>query len=202
MAFSTMTNRAAGYIVKAATDWNVIISNFAAIWVGTTAGDTDYYTSATAKTRLPLGQQGLAYRAGTAAPEWGGYFGGKAIRTTNQNINNATDTDVVFTSTEFSQGVTWSGGDATKLTIGITSLYHVGAYFETDNAVGYRQADISKNGTTIMSTRMGDANGEVTRLTIGEPFLLTSGDYLKLTLNQNSGGAIAIRSARLWAIGV
>jgi hypothetical protein len=69
MAYSSMTTRAAGYVVKAATDWNVMIANFNAIWVGTTAGDLDYYTSATAKSRLALTVGGLLY-GGASAPAW------------------------------------------------------------------------------------------------------------------------------------
>ena len=42
-------------VITAANDWNIVVANFAAVWVGTSAGDMDYYTSATAKTRLAIG---------------------------------------------------------------------------------------------------------------------------------------------------
>ncbi len=47
--------------------------NFTDIWKGTTAGDTDYYTSDSAKSRLGIGSAGQAYRVNAAgtAPEWG-----------------------------------------------------------------------------------------------------------------------------------
>lgn len=72
MAFSSMTNRAAGYVVKAATDWNVIVGNFAAIWVGTTAGDWDYYTSATTKDRLaaPAAVTSILSETAAGVPSW------------------------------------------------------------------------------------------------------------------------------------
>lgn len=51
-----------------------IRDNGNAIWVGTTAGDMDYYTGATGKARLPKGTAGqiLKMNAGATAPQWGG----------------------------------------------------------------------------------------------------------------------------------
>ena len=43
--------------------------NFSAIWVGTNTGDMDYYTSASAKSRLSLVTGGLLY-GGASAPAW------------------------------------------------------------------------------------------------------------------------------------
>jgi hypothetical protein len=71
MSFSSMTTRAAGYVVKAATDWNVIVSNFAALWVGTTAGDIDYYDSATSKSRIAIGAADTFVRSSGSVPAWG-----------------------------------------------------------------------------------------------------------------------------------
>jgi hypothetical protein len=70
MAFSSMVSRAAGYVVKAATDWNVIVANFAALWVGTTAGDTDYYDSSTSKTRVAIGGANTFMKAVGSVPTW------------------------------------------------------------------------------------------------------------------------------------
>lgn len=53
-----------------ASDYNTgTKGNFTAVWVGTTAGDIDYYTSATAKNRLALVSGGLLY-GGASAPAW------------------------------------------------------------------------------------------------------------------------------------
>lgn len=72
MAFSNMTARVAGYVVTAANDFNVMVANFDAIWVGTTAGDTDYYSSATAKTRLAIGTANQFLRSSGSVPQWRG----------------------------------------------------------------------------------------------------------------------------------
>lgn len=47
-----------------------IRDNIEAIWVGTTAGDTDYYTSATAKSRLAIGTAYQINRSTGSAPAW------------------------------------------------------------------------------------------------------------------------------------
>jgi len=53
-----------------ASDYNTYTKgNFSAVWVGTTAGDLDYYTSATAKSRLALTAGGVLV-AGASAPLW------------------------------------------------------------------------------------------------------------------------------------
>lgn len=53
-----------------ASDFNTgVKGNFTAIWVGSAAGDMDYYTSATAKSRLALTAGGLLY-GGASAPAW------------------------------------------------------------------------------------------------------------------------------------
>lgn len=53
-----------------ASDYNTHTKgNFSAVWVGTTAGDIDYYTSAVAKSRLAKVTGGLLY-GGASAPAY------------------------------------------------------------------------------------------------------------------------------------
>jgi hypothetical protein len=113
MSFASMTARAAGYVVKAATDWNVIVSNFAALWTGTTAGDTEYYTGAADKTRLPIGGTMTFMRSTGSAPAWGPLVairqGGSATVWTNPGTNSYTPTstmiEVGYKSIAFSSSV-------------------------------------------------------------------------------------------------
>lgn len=44
--------------------------NLTAIWVGTTAGDMDYYSSSTAKARLAIGTAGQILMSNGSAPGW------------------------------------------------------------------------------------------------------------------------------------
>lgn len=56
----------------AASDYNTYTKgNFTAIWVGTTAGDMDYYSSATAKSRLALGAAYTVIYSNGSAPAYG-----------------------------------------------------------------------------------------------------------------------------------
>jgi hypothetical protein len=69
MAFDNSYTAVTGSTYQA-SDYNTgTKGNFTAVWVGTTAGDIDYYTSATAKNRLALVAGGLLY-GGATAPAW------------------------------------------------------------------------------------------------------------------------------------
>jgi hypothetical protein len=72
MAFDNSYTAVTGATYQA-SDYNTgTKGNFTAVWVGTTAGDLDYYTSATAKSRLAKGTalQYLRMNSGATAPEW------------------------------------------------------------------------------------------------------------------------------------
>lgn len=54
-----------------ASDYNTHTKgNFTAVWVGTSAGDMDYYTGATAKSRLAIGAAGGILTSSGSAPQW------------------------------------------------------------------------------------------------------------------------------------
>ena len=72
MALTTFRSWVTGELVTAAMLNQQVRDNGNAIWVGTTAGDMDYYTGATTKARLPIGTAGqvLKVNVGATAPEW------------------------------------------------------------------------------------------------------------------------------------
>lgn len=53
-----------------AAKMNAIQDNISAIWVGTTAGDQDYYVSASAKQRVVIGTAGQIWMSNGSAPGW------------------------------------------------------------------------------------------------------------------------------------
>lgn len=53
-----------------AAKMNAIQDNVSAIWVGTTAGDQDYYVSASAKQRVAIGTAGQIWMSNGSAPGW------------------------------------------------------------------------------------------------------------------------------------
>lgn len=69
MAFDNSYTAVTGATYTASDYKTYTKGNFSAMWVGTTAGDLDYYTSATAKSRLALTAGGVLV-AGASAPLW------------------------------------------------------------------------------------------------------------------------------------
>jgi len=70
MAYTPPTTRATGVLITASI-WNTdMVDNFSASWVGTTAGDMDYYTAATTKDRIPIGTAGYGLFSTGTAPAW------------------------------------------------------------------------------------------------------------------------------------
>lgn len=53
-----------------AAKMNAIQDNITALWVGTTAGDQDYYVSATAKQHVAIGTAGQIWMSNGSAPGW------------------------------------------------------------------------------------------------------------------------------------
>lgn len=70
MAFNNSFTAVVGATYTAAQYNTYVRDNFTAIWVGTTAGDMDYYTSATAKSRLAIGANGAIMKSTGSAPAW------------------------------------------------------------------------------------------------------------------------------------
>lgn len=65
-----------------ASDYNTHTKgNFTSIWVGTTAGDLDYYTSSTSKARLALVTGGLLYGGASAPAYLAPSTAGKVLKT-------------------------------------------------------------------------------------------------------------------------
>lgn len=85
-----------------------IKDNFAAVWVGTTAGDLDYYTSATAKARLAIGAAGRVLVSNGSAPTWGVASTLHAKTIANWDAGEQSITNTSYT-------------DVTNATVGITT---------------------------------------------------------------------------------
>lgn len=70
MAFDNSFTAVTGQTYTAAQYNTHVKGNFTAVWVGTTAGDMDYYTSSTAKNRLAIGANGAILKSSGSAPVW------------------------------------------------------------------------------------------------------------------------------------
>jgi len=129
MALTAFRTWVTGELVTAAMMNQQIRDNGNAIWVGTTAGDMDYYTGATGKARLPIGTAGqvLKVNSGATAPEWGGAI---------------VDIDMAASSGEKSYSTTWEDHPGLTVTLAlpcvctVVMLAIVAGYADT-TSVGY-----------------------------------------------------------------
>ncbi len=106
MAFTTPRTWTYGETVTEAQFNEQIRDNFNAVWVGTTAGDIDYYTSSTTKTRLAGGTANalkyLQLDSGGTALQWNGANpiigrqGGSADNWETGGTTNYTPTSVIM----------------------------------------------------------------------------------------------------------
>lgn len=183
---------------------NEISNNLRALYPYTAAGDISYRsTSGDYLAALAKGSayQGLRMNSGATAPEWGGYIAGKVYRGTTQVISNSTLTKVQFASAPISNLVTWTSGDNTKLTIGVTGLFLIGfsCKYDDNGGSGYREANIIKNNTTYqLETRLPPITGDDMYVSNPSIVLLTSGDYLQLEIRQNTGSNMNLLEAYLF----
>ena len=74
MSFNNGFTAVTGATYTAAQYNTYVRDNFTAIWVGTTAGDLDYYSSSTAKTRLAIGASGYYLTSTGTAPAWSAFY--------------------------------------------------------------------------------------------------------------------------------
>jgi hypothetical protein len=133
MAWHTPKTWTTLYAVTAA-DFNLEIKDlFNTLWVGTTAGDLDYYTSSTVKSRLGIGtaRQMLATNSGATAPEW---------QNSPQSLMTATG-DLLYAS---------SANTPAKLAIGTAGqfLKYNGGLPSWQAVVGNRQGGAADNWDT------------------------------------------------------
>jgi len=157
MAFQTMIARAQRYVVSASTDWNVIVSNFAEIWKGTTEGDMDYYASATGKTRLAVGDEGQVLTVVSGVPAWavgvpaGAIldFGGTSIPTGFLGCDGSAVSRVTYAALFSAIGTTWGAGDG-------STTFNV-PDFRRRTAVGS-----GGTGTTTLDDLVGSTGGAET----------------------------------------
>jgi hypothetical protein len=127
---------------------------------GTTAGDIDYYTTSTAKTRLGIGTAGqvLTVNGGGTAPSWASPGGALTLsQIATGNITSGTSLNISSLTQDFIElhisGVTWATGDSTLLVRpnGSSSAVYelVGA---SNNAAASPTATYTTSGTEIPLT--------------------------------------------------
>lgn len=118
MAFDNSFTAVTGATL-AAGDWNTAVKgNWTASWVGTTAGDIDYYSSATAKSRLALGAAHTFLKSeGGSAPLYGALVyrrqGGDAANWQTPGTTSRTPTKTLIQAGVVNVTVTSGAGNVT-----------------------------------------------------------------------------------------
>jgi hypothetical protein len=140
-----------------------IRDNGNAIWVGTTAGDMDYYTGATNKARIPIGTAGqvLKVNSGATAPEWGysGVIkrqGGSETVWSTAGTNNYTPTESKIQAGVISITVTDDNDQTEHITFPIAFTYAPIAFCTwcTGGGTGGYVEPVVTNITSLTNTGM------------------------------------------------
>jgi hypothetical protein len=114
-------------------------------------------------------------------------------------IGNNAVTAVTFNSERWDEGALHSTSSTTsRLTAPITGLYQIHAHIRlAANSTGVREAHLRVNGTTFIDYR-NEPTPSATQPTIfglGTQYRLLAGDYVEVTVYQNSGGNLNVTAA-------
>lgn len=202
MAWTTPRDWTALELVTAAY-MDQISDNLNELWKGTTAGDMDYYTSSTAKSRLGIGTeyQFLQTNSGATAPEWGGLHYASVYHNTTQTASNGSVKNLAFNSEAADpQGWHDTVTNNTRVTVGVTGGYSCSIFCDYTAAGGsggyWDTIYLYLNGSEVMSDRRRqevDANGK--RFAVTFPvYPATAGQYFEARIEQNSGDTRTIQA--------
>jgi len=198
MAFSTPYTFTALELLTAAK-MNAIQDNISAIWVGTTAGDIDYYTSSSAKNRVGIGAayQSLRVNAGATAPAWDELHKCVLYKSGNQLFATASAGDITFDS-EAQDTQTWHSTSVSteRITVSANGWYVPTVSIYWNKAAGgtgnfHITAKVQLNGadTANKMTIYESIDAVTKQFTFGGiPLSMTASQYLSINFVQDSGG--------------
>lgn len=120
----------------------------------------------------------------------------RAFNNANISAGASTVVALTFNSEHFNNGGVHSTSvNSGRLTAPITGFYLIGGHVSyAANATGFRVTTIRLNGTTdIAADERGNNGGsEPVNVSLSSAYQLTAGQYVELTVLQNSGGALNI----------
>lgn len=199
MAKSAYRTWTVGEIVTAAMLNEQIRDNGNEIWQGTTAGDMDYYTDATHKTRIPIGAENSTLTVVSGVPAWQVCQSCGIYHTAAVSINNEADTILGTMSERWDTAAFHSGSDA-AVTIPADGLYLMTgkAIFDTGAAganwkLYIRSATYGNIG--YQSLIMADSSTQ--GATVSAVYYLSAADTVAMYVYQDSGSAQQISSYML-----
>lgn len=188
------TNHAALIIDPDGNDGNSEI-----VWI------TAHTASATTATIL-RGQEGTTARQHTQDTPWvhtstardyeGTFLGTRLRMTLNQSVASATWAIINWDAEEFdTPGWHDTVTNNSRITVDRTGYYEVSAVGGwVANGAGARYMAFTKNGTRIIQLPDGPPGAILFSHHFADTLLLAAGDYLELSVYQDSGGALDFRS--------
>lgn len=211
MAWTSPITWVANAVLTAAQLNQQIRDNMLAIWQGTSAGDIDYYTSATTKARLGIPSPGYALvlesnHAGTA-PNWswmGGYTA-QAYRSTALSISSGGggtalgSIDVTYWESDPIHP--YHSGTADYFLIPRNGFYIFGfsGYFDSHVTGGtLRQAGWYSGGAPLIWTSYTNVASEATWVSCTWARAFSTGDTVQPRVLNGAAGALNFNSANMW----
>lgn len=199
MAFNNSFTAIVGATYTASQYNTYVRDNLTAIWVGTTAGDMEYYTGATAKTRVAIGSSYQAWSVVSGVPAWANRFQWASVyKSTTQSFSSGLAADITWNQ-ELADTSGWHStvSNTDRITavedgkyIPFVRIYWVrdlggSGQFHLKGRVIKNAATQTANEATIYESI--DATEK--KFTFGGlPVVLTATQYLKANLSQDSGG--------------
>lgn len=181
-------------LVTAAMMNEQVRDNGDAIWVGTTAGDMDYYVSSTEKDRIPAGADWTTLTAASGVPTWTAYSAAYIYATGTQSINTGTVTTVTGYDVEAYDTDSYFTAADYKFTIPVDGLYAIVANVKfASHATGgtLRRVGLYLAGNTFFQDTAAIA-GEDVYMSMCALRYLEAADNVYMRVQQNSGGALNI----------
>lgn len=222
MAFDNSFTAVVGATYTAAQYNTYTKGNFTSIWVGTTAGDIDYYTSSTAKNRVAIGTLGALLKSTGSAPSW--LTRGSAYSVLNVNAGG-TDIEWGYQRTKFclvtnsgtqtipatgsALNILWNtdtfDDDGWHSTVSnteriiptVSGVYKASVMMQIQNggAVNAFFIRILKNNTDVIGyfRNTTEANFQVNRSAFSIPVTMNgTTDYINVTVEQNNAGTLTM----------
>lgn len=169
-----------------------------AIWVGTTAGDMDYYVSAYNKTRIPIGSNGQTLKAIGGVPTWSNAIG--CIQYSTQNTSVANGSNQVLTSISsllenYDSNSFTSGTSDPIVTIpaNLGGIYMITVSCQWASATANntpRELGISHSGIYRGKTTVFNSYATAINQNVSLTFALSAGDTVTPIFTQLSGGLL------------
>lgn len=128
----------------------------------------------------------------------------KVHRTTNQSINNATDTVITWETSAWNRGSMWNSGvNPSRITAVRKGIHEGGATIRwaTSASAGERYACARVNGNSL--SRLGEQGvGYAGVVTLGFDIEgdLNVGDYVEALVFQSTGGALNLTPTFTWSV--